>query len=80
MDNGLPGSRSYPVMEQPGRSYARGGLFIEPDGLRFRGRGRRDALRWDACLDGCPQLAEAVYSWQLGKGSAVNIRLGRTNR
>jgi hypothetical protein len=38
MDDHRHGSRSYPVMiEKPDGSHARGGLFIEPDVLLFRG-------------------------------------------
>jgi hypothetical protein len=38
MDDGLHRSRSYSVVvERPDGSHARGGLFIEPDGLLFRG-------------------------------------------
>jgi len=33
-----------------------------------------EALRWDDCLIGRPQLAEAAYSWTLGKTGPVNVR------
>jgi hypothetical protein len=40
----------------------------------------REALRWDAFLDGGPQLAEAAYSWRLGRLGPTDIRSGSTNR
>jgi len=39
----------------------------------------RASLRWDACLDGRPQLAEAAYSWTLGETGPVDVRGRRTD-